>query len=74
MTPSRMTPNCTCPLLTGPSQVTLTFSSFKLSVIINGLEAVSLNSRTLFDFEHTRQKQVCASRGIVFLVRQAVWC
>ena len=45
-------------LVAGDTQVSLTFSPFKLLVIVKGKPAVSLNSKGLFDFEHTRAKEV----------------
>lgn len=42
----------------GDTTVTLTFKPFKLSVYVKGQEAVVLNSRNLFNFEHRRAKSV----------------
>ena len=49
----------------GDAQVSLTFSPFKLLVIVKGKQAVSLNSKGLFDFEHTRAKEVGGLSGAV---------
>jgi alpha 1,3-glucosidase len=45
-------------VVAGDAQVTLSFSPFKLLVIVNGKQAISLNSRGLFDFEHSRVQEV----------------
>ncbi len=43
---------------TGGTAVTLSFAPFRLSVAVGGAEAVTLNSRNLFAFEHRRSKTV----------------
>ena len=45
-------------VVAGDAQVTLAFSPFKVSVIVKGKPAVTLNAKGLFDFEHTRAKEV----------------
>ena len=45
-------------VVAGDAQVSLTLSPFKVAVIIKGKPAVTLNGRGLFDFEHTRAKEV----------------
>jgi hypothetical protein len=45
-------------VVAGDAQVSLAFSPFKLSVIVKGKQAVTLNGKGLFDFEHTRVKEV----------------
>ena len=42
----------------GPADVTLQYSPLQLDVAIDGKPAISFNSKSLFNFEHLRQKQV----------------
>jgi hypothetical protein len=45
-------------VVSGDVQVTLTFASFKMLVVVKGKPALSLNSKGLFDMEHFRLKEV----------------
>ena len=44
---------------TGALTVTLGFAPFRLDVDAGGKPALRVNSRDMFEFEHTRAKQVC---------------
>lgn len=49
----------------GPAAVELTFSPFKLAVSVGGKQAAVINSRSMFAFEHRRNKTVSGQPAII---------
>lgn len=50
----------------GEVTVKLTFASFKLEVLVGAKSALVFNSRSMFNFEHPRKKQVRVQNSSIY--------